>query len=50
MVQSPLGLSVAASADEPLYRQIFDQVVDRLDLPAVVAAVNGFQIVPKDQP
>src|SRR5688572_2818050 len=43
MVQSPLGLSVAASADEPLYRQIFDQVVDRVRTGALPA---GFRLPP----
>src|SRR5512143_1447677 len=43
MVQSPLGLSLEASAEAPLYRQIFDQVVDRVRTGALPA---GFRLPP----
>lgn len=43
MVQSPLGLSVHSAADEPLYRQIFDQVVERVRSGALPA---GFRLPP----
>jgi DNA-binding transcriptional MocR family regulator len=43
MVQSPLGLSVQPGADDPLYRQIFDQVVERVRSGALPA---GFRLPP----
>lgn len=43
MVQSPLGLSLQPTADEPLYRQIFDQVVDRVRTGALPP---GFRLPP----
>jgi GntR family transcriptional regulator/MocR family aminotransferase len=43
MVQSPLGLSLQPTADEPLYRQIFDQVVDRVRSGALPP---GFRLPP----